>query len=409
VFPEADRRCRQNWIDALVGVNSPLLQLLEVSPAASVEQAQERIAQVAKTPGAKLAAQRQKSIELLQQKNLAELEEIAWPVDVFPEGDPLCCQSWIDALVKNVNPFALQYLCRRCEIMQEASPAGEIQRIEAIVQTAKNSPGVEVDPAQEPIDIQRIEAIVSVIENTPGVEVDSAQKPIEVQAQQPIEVQAQELIAQVVETFPGVEVDRVQEPIAPTVKTSAAKVSSSKKVKASSYLDCPSCGSGRLRRVTRSIYWETSCTKCGYFAQSILYPFTPAVTGYKVGDWVKLRIKPRLATKIRRGEVVCIDKVQDDYLRFVNPNLNPALVIWARREFLYPHEVFPCEPPVVKAAETSRGVKTEATVSESAIAPAVKTSFDAESDWNPILTGIPLSDKFLARYSPLQSIGDNLS
>ena len=41
-------------------------------------------------------------------------------------------------------------------------------------------------------------------------------------------------------------------------------------------------------------------------------------------------------------------------------------------------------------------------MSESAIAPAVKTSFDAESDRNPILTGIPLSDKFLARYSPPQ-------
>jgi hypothetical protein len=36
------------------------------------------------------------------------------------------------------------------------------------------------------------------------------------------------------------------------------------------------------------------------------------------------------------------------------------------------------------------------------IAPAVKTSFDAESDRNPILTGILLSDKFLARYSPPQ-------
>jgi hypothetical protein len=134
-----------------------------------------------------------------------------------------------------------------------------------------------------------------------------------------------------------------------------------------------------------------------------LYPFTPAVTGYKVGDWVKLRIKPRHATNIRRGEVVCIDQVQDDYLRFVNPNLNPALVLWARRQFLRPHEVFPCEPPVVEAAETSPGVKTQATVSESVIAPAAKTSLDAESDRNSILTGIPLSDKFLARYSPPQS------
>ena len=38
VLPEGDRRRRQSWIDALVNVNPPLLQLLEVSPAASVEQ-----------------------------------------------------------------------------------------------------------------------------------------------------------------------------------------------------------------------------------------------------------------------------------------------------------------------------------------------------------------------------------
>jgi len=40
VFPEGDRRYRQSWIDAIVGVNPPLLQLLEVSPGVEVEQAQ---------------------------------------------------------------------------------------------------------------------------------------------------------------------------------------------------------------------------------------------------------------------------------------------------------------------------------------------------------------------------------
>ena len=40
VFPASDRCCRQNWIDAIVNVNSPLLQLLEASPAASLEQVQ---------------------------------------------------------------------------------------------------------------------------------------------------------------------------------------------------------------------------------------------------------------------------------------------------------------------------------------------------------------------------------
>jgi len=50
VFPDADRRCRQNWIDAIVGINPPLLQLLEVSSAASVEQVQEPIEVQAQEP-----------------------------------------------------------------------------------------------------------------------------------------------------------------------------------------------------------------------------------------------------------------------------------------------------------------------------------------------------------------------
>lgn len=47
VMPEGDKRCRQNWIDVIVGVNFPLLQLLEVSPAVEeVELAAEAIAPV---------------------------------------------------------------------------------------------------------------------------------------------------------------------------------------------------------------------------------------------------------------------------------------------------------------------------------------------------------------------------
>ena len=40
VLPEGDRRRRETWIDAIAGVNPPLLQLLETSPTAEV-QAQE--------------------------------------------------------------------------------------------------------------------------------------------------------------------------------------------------------------------------------------------------------------------------------------------------------------------------------------------------------------------------------
>src|SRR4028118_157136 len=43
VLPEDDRRRRQSWIDAIAGVNPPLLQLLEVSPGAEVDRTQEPI------------------------------------------------------------------------------------------------------------------------------------------------------------------------------------------------------------------------------------------------------------------------------------------------------------------------------------------------------------------------------
>jgi len=41
VLPDGDKRCRQNWIDALTGVQPPLLQLLETSPVVEVETVQE--------------------------------------------------------------------------------------------------------------------------------------------------------------------------------------------------------------------------------------------------------------------------------------------------------------------------------------------------------------------------------
>jgi hypothetical protein len=349
-------------------------------------------------------------------------------------------QSWIDALV-GVNPPLLALL--------EVSPAGEVQAQKPIIEMVENAPGVEVEPVQTPkfgrivypkpavkpiaheearpqLDRVQSAGVRNCRSHPTQSDRDSSGAKTEalgsqegdrvlavagnhqtgrgrVLPDQSIKLvnQPQEPIAPVAETSPGVEVDRAQEPIGPVAKTSTAKVSSSKKVKkANSYLDCPSCGVGQLR-VKQSIYWETSCTKCGYFAESTLYPFTPADAGYKAGDWVKVRIKPRLAT-ICRGEVVCIEKVGDNYLHFVNPNLNPALVLWARQQLLHPHEVSPCEPPVVKAAETSPGVKTEATVSKSAIGPATKNHLEEESDQNPISTGLTFSARFLARYSPPQ-------
>jgi hypothetical protein len=97
VFPEDDRRYRQSWIDALVGVNPPLLQLLEVSPAVEVDRAQEPI------------------IEAVESFPAAEAEQAQEPPIESKFG-------------RIVYPRSAQ---------------------EAIVQAAKNTPGAEVDPVGE--------------------------------------------------------------------------------------------------------------------------------------------------------------------------------------------------------------------------------------------------------------------
>jgi hypothetical protein len=167
------------------------------------------------------------SLEQLQQKNIKQLKEIGWQLNVMPEADKRCRQNWINALV-GLNPPLLQLL--------------------------ENSPAASVEQVEEPI-------------------------------------------METVEIFPGVEFDHLPEAIVP-----AAETSSGSRLKAST-------------------------------AHQLL-------------------------------------------------------------------ELFKSSAHII---EDSPGVKTEATVSESAIAPAAKISLDAESDQNPILTGITLSDRFLAHYSPPQA------
>jgi hypothetical protein len=86
------------------------------------------------------------TLEQLQQKTFGELKAIGWELNILPEGDRRCRQTWIDAIA-GVNPPPLALL--------EVSPAGEVPAEEPIIETVKNAPGVEVEPAQEaPLAIQ---------------------------------------------------------------------------------------------------------------------------------------------------------------------------------------------------------------------------------------------------------------
>lgn len=217
------------------------------------------------------------SLEQLQQNNIKQLKEIGLQLNVLPEGDRRCRQSWIDALV-NVNPPLLQLL--------EASPAASVvEQVQPIIQTVETPPAVEVEPVQ-----------------TPPIE----SKFCRIVYPRPV----QKPIAQAVENFPavdpGVDLDRVQEPIAQVAKNSP-----------------------------------------GVEVDSVEESIVPAK------NFPGSRSKASIAHQLL--------------------------------------ELFQSRAHII---EDSPGVKTEATVSESAIAPAAK---------NPILTGVTFSDRFLARYAPPQA------
>jgi hypothetical protein len=140
ISPVTDRRCRQNWIDAIVGVNPPLLQLLEFSPAASVEQVQP-IIETVETPSA------------------VEVEPVQTP--------PI--QSKFGRIVY---PRPVQK-----SIAQEAenSPGVDVDRAqEAIVQAAEISPGVsrsKVSIAHQLLELFQSRA--HIIEDSPGVKTEA--------------------------------------------------------------------------------------------------------------------------------------------------------------------------------------------------------------------------------------------
>jgi len=111
--------------------------------------------------------------ELLDKHLLPELKEIAQNLGLIPDGNKTRRETWVAALVGQ--PFPV-------------FQALDTQRQEPI----ENSPGVEVDPVQEPL--------VEAVENSPGV--DHAQESIELPDEKSLDVdRAQEPI----ENPPGVD------------------------------------------------------------------------------------------------------------------------------------------------------------------------------------------------------------
>jgi hypothetical protein len=177
VLPKGDRRYRQNWIDAIAGVNPPLLQLLELSPAEVQAQESPIIETVEDSPAAEDVQAQEPPIE-------SKFGRIVYP---RPAQKAIVQAAETSPGVE----------------VEQAQGAIENQVLERISQVAKTSLGVEVEQAQGAIENQVLERISHVAKTSLGVEVE--------QAQGAIENQVLERISQVAKTSPAVEVDQLPE------------------------------------------------------------------------------------------------------------------------------------------------------------------------------------------------------
>jgi hypothetical protein len=199
VLPEVDRRCRQNWIDAIVGVNPPLLQLLEFSLAASVEQVHEPIevqsqVRLIESKFGRIVYPR------LAQKPIAQAVENSSDVEVDRVSEVIKLGDWVKV---NRKP-RLASGVKRGEIFQvlRVNPNGVL-----VIENPHENPKyilsarlgfldpseVCLVPRSNRLDTPAFIDVVfrnfpdrlqELLQNPPGV--DCVQKPIEVQAQEPI-------------------------------------------------------------------------------------------------------------------------------------------------------------------------------------------------------------------------------
>jgi len=288
------------------------------------------------------------ALEQLQQKSLKQLKEIGWQLNVLPASDRRCRQNWIDAIV-GVNPPLLQLL--------EASPAG--QKVELapkpIAPAAKTKKRV-----YEPIELALDEEL-------------------------PSEEEARSIVSQYF------------------ISTSLRKIRSAPPPPR---IFCPG-ERVRIIEVAAGFCNSQFCGSIGIVAQHNFY----------VSVWVELNGGGRKIVLCSPEKLELIELVARESAAKQDPieiqrqepiENSPGVEVDPVEESIVPAKNFPGSRSKASIAhqllelfqstahiiEDSPGVKTEATVSESVIAPAAK---------NPILTGVTFSDRFLARYAPPQA------
>jgi hypothetical protein len=282
----------------------------------------------------------------LESKTFGELKKIGYELNVLPKGDRRCRQSWIDALVP---PPLLQLL--------EASPAASVEQVQ--------------------------KSIEPMVEASPAASVEQVQEPIEVQAQEPpleskfgriVYLRPTHAIGQVAKTSPGAETVQTQ---SQTIMTNKKGTISQKYREAIKILPGFSGNHQDVvyRELQKNYRWDPKTKKWIYRVAQVAKT-SPGVE-------VKPAQEPIIETVEATPGVDLDDELPECSNCFGDG--------YVEDEFGFVK--FCCDTePKLSHQKTQR-----------AIAPAAKISLNPKSDRNPILTGIPLSDRFFARYAPPQS------
>ncbi|MEP6517436.1 hypothetical protein [Microcoleus vaginatus] len=256
------------------------------------------------------------TLESLQQKNLKELKEIGYQLNVLPEGDRRYARNWVKALVGKQPP---------------------------LLQLLEVSPAVEVEPIAEAIEVQAQEPIESKFGRI--VYPKPASKPI---AQTEING-----------TIPdagrfGIASDDLHHSRLTTAQLDGNSSSAQAETQRSQDSD-------RVLEVERDAQRDRGRTLP---QQPIELAASPGVENFTEGD------RPPGRGDGKRKSTA--------------------------------HQLLELFKSSAHIIPDSPGDEIKPEVSQSAIAPAAENIPGVGSDPNPILTGIFLSDSFLARYSPPQ-------
>jgi len=339
VLPKDDRRYRQSWIDALVNVNPPLLQLLEDSPAVSVEQVQGAIeVQAQEQPLESRSTQKAQEYKFFL--SLKDGHTILWY-----DGKDFVCEKWsAKTYCKRGVGAAKHQLRSHPEVKRVFCSFGNV------LQVVTNSPCVE------PIEVQ------------------SQEQPLESKFGRIVYPQpTQKLIAQNEEARPHL--DRAE----------SADIHNCRSHPANSDTD----SSGARTEAWGSQEGDRVLAVAGnrQTGRGRVLPDQPTEL---------VAVKPPPGVEVDRAQELIAQAAKTPPGVDLDDELPECSNCFGEG---YVEDEF----GVVKFCPCETEPRLSHQRTQSAIASAAKNSLKPKSDLNPILTGIALSDRFLARYAPPQS------